>query len=109
LPDFYTPVGDHRSVSVAGTRPRRNKIGRLELVIESDMTIPRDLDHVTVMAAQDGRASLQVDQDLGPGALLIPAAFDIKATASSSAVTIKAVACRRRQSRMQEPTMLLGT
>jgi hypothetical protein len=77
------------------------KSGSLEVVIESDMTIPRDLDHVTVLAAQDGRALLQVDQDLGPGALLIPAAFDIKATASSSAVTIKAVAYKAGQARVE--------
>lgn len=77
------------------------KSGTIQIVVDSDMTIPRDIDHVSLQATQSGRTLLQLDQDVGPGALLIPTAFPIKATGDASPVTIKAVAFQAGQARVE--------
>lgn len=65
--------------------------GGLEIVVETDMAIPQDIDHVTVQVTQQGQSLLSVDSDVGAGALLIPATFDVKSTGNPTPVTVKGV------------------
>jgi hypothetical protein len=74
--------------------PAGSPAGGLQVVIESDMGVPRDIDHLQLLVTQGGATLLSVDQDLGPGALTIPAAYQIKDTGSTALVSIHAVASK---------------
>src|SRR5215471_16426608 len=47
------------------TAPRPRASGGLEIVLQSDMSIPQDIDHVRLDVTQQGKSLLHVDQDVG--------------------------------------------
>ena len=49
--------------------------GALDVVLLSDMALPKDLDRVRVQVTQRGRTLLKKENDVGPGELLLPAIF----------------------------------
>ncbi|HSY23566.1 MAG TPA: hypothetical protein VK841_15675, partial [Polyangiaceae bacterium] len=75
--------------------------GTLEIELQSDMSLPKDLDEVTLDVAQNGTTLLHVDQSLGPGALLLPADFSVAATSDPSPVDVHAVAFKTGQARVE--------
>ena len=75
--------------------------GVLDIVLESDMALPKDIDHVSLHVTQEGQSLLATESDVGPGALLLPATFGIKATSDSSPVTIHAVGYKSHQPRVE--------
>jgi hypothetical protein len=75
--------------------------GSLAIVIESDMMIPRDIDHIRVDVTQHGSSLLHVEADVGPAATLIPALYQVKATTDSSPVTVQAVGYQAGQLRIE--------
>ena len=71
------------------------------MVLLSDMALPKDLDRVSVRVTQGGRTLLQKESDVGPQALKLPAAFDVKATADSSPVTVRALGFKSGEARVE--------
>jgi len=65
--------------------------GGLEIVVETDLAIPQDIDHLTVQVTQQGRSLMHVDSDIGAGALLIPATFEVHSTGNPAPVTVQGV------------------
>src|SRR5258708_33352535 len=65
------------------------------------MSLPKDIDYVTLDVTQHGASRLSVDRDVGPGALLIPAQFEVTATSDTSPVTIRAVAYKDHERRVE--------
>ncbi len=75
--------------------------GSLAIVVESDMMIPRDIDHIRVEVTQHGSSLVHVEADVGPAATLIPALYQVKATTDSSPVTVQAVGYQAGQLRVE--------
>jgi hypothetical protein len=75
--------------------------GMLAIVIESDMSLPKDLDRMTLAVTQDGQTLLSQADALGPGALQLPATFTVPATSDPSAVTVHAVGYKSGQARVE--------
>jgi hypothetical protein len=75
--------------------------GELNIVLQSDMSIPKDIDHVLLQVTQDGHLLLEVNRDVGPGQLLLPAAFEVKSTGDSSPAAIHTVAYKSGQPRVR--------
>ena len=76
-----------------GTPPEGSS-GALDVVLETDMSLPKDFDHVSLQVTQGSKSLLSADTDVRPGALLLPATFEVKSPPDSSPVTIHAVAFR---------------
>ncbi len=75
--------------------------GALEVVLESDLSIPKDIDHVRLQVAQRGETLLAVDRDVGPGELLLPATFEVAATGHTDPVTLQGIAYKGGQPRVE--------
>ena len=75
--------------------------GGLEVVLETDMAIPGDIDHVRLEVRQQGQSLLHVDSDVGVGALLIPATFEVKSTGNTAPVTVQGIAFKSGQVRVE--------
>ena len=65
------------------------------------MSIPKDIDHVRLTVRQQGQSLLQVDRDVGPKALLMPASFDVKSNGDGAPVAVQAVAYKNGQARVE--------
>ncbi len=81
--------------------PSLGDSGGLAIVLESDMSIPKDIDHVTLQVTQQGQSLLHVDRSVGAGALLIPSTFEVKSTGNAAPVSIQAVAYKSGQARVE--------
>ena len=68
------------------------KSGGLVIVVESDLSIPKDIDRVQLEVTQLGKTLLKVDEPLGEKRLLIPAEFRVDATGSSAPVKVHGLA-----------------
>ena len=75
--------------------------GALEITLESDLSIPQDMDHVRLQVTQNGKSLLDVNSDIGPGALLIPASFEVKGTGNSAPVKIQGVGYKGGAARVE--------
>jgi alpha-tubulin suppressor-like RCC1 family protein len=75
--------------------------GELDVVLESDKAIPEDIDHIRLRVSLQGSSLLSIDQDLGPGALSIPATFKVQSTGSTAPASIQAVAYKTGQVRVE--------
>jgi hypothetical protein len=54
-------------VGCSKTGPAGSDSGGLAIVLESDMAIPQDIDHVTLRVTQQGQSLLHVDSNVGAG------------------------------------------
>jgi alpha-tubulin suppressor-like RCC1 family protein len=94
-------------VSVAGfggcakVSPANADSGGLAIVLESDMSIPKDIDRVTLQVTQQGQSLLHVDRNVGAAALPIPSTFEVKSTGNAAPVSIQAVAYKSGQARVE--------
>ena len=88
------PLGMHKTEAPPSS-------GALEIVLESDMSIPKDIDHVRLTVRQQGRSLLDVDRDVGPNALLMPASFEVKSSGDDAPATIQAIAYKSGQPRVE--------
>ena len=79
-------------VAACTRSPTGTPSGALDIVVESDLSVPKDIDHITLDVTQGDSSRLHVDRDIGPGALLIPAVFEVQATTDALPVTVHAVA-----------------
>jgi hypothetical protein len=68
--------------------------GGLVVLLESDLSIPKDIDHVTVDVTQFGNTILHVDKDIGAGALRFPAPLRVDPTGNTRPVVIHGVASK---------------
>ena len=71
----------------------RSSRGGLLIVIESDLSIPKDIDHISLDVTAREHSLLHVYEQIGAGHLLIPAQFKLSA-AERSVVTARALAFR---------------
>jgi hypothetical protein len=75
--------------------------GGLEIVLVSDMSIPRDIDHVRLEVTQHGKSLLHVERDVGEGELLLPASFAVNGTGDTAPVTVQGVAYKGGDPRVE--------
>ncbi len=75
--------------------------GALEIVLESDMSMPKDIDRMRLDVTQKGQSLLHVDREVGPGELLIPASFEVTSNGDGDPVTIQGVAYKNGQVRVE--------
>ncbi|MGH7439633.1 MAG: hypothetical protein ACRENE_28415, partial [Polyangiaceae bacterium] len=73
--------------------------GSLLILLESDMAIPADIDHVRLVAEQKGHAKplLSIDSDLGTGKLPLPASYHLNSDGDATPVTLRATAFKSGQ------------
>src|SRR3954468_5991027 len=65
--------------------------GALDIVVVSDMALPKDLDRIRVQVTQEGQTLFAQESDVGPDALHLPATFEVKATSNPAPVTVQTV------------------
>src|SRR6185436_10447625 len=88
--------------------------GGLVVVIDTDLSLPQDLDKVHLEVTQVGKVLLNQDQELGPGHLLVPAEFRIGSPGNSMPVIVRGVGFKNGQPRIERsavtpvPTTHLG-
>ena len=75
--------------------------GALQIVLESDLSIPADIDRVRLDVTDGKKSLLHMEGDLGAGALLIPARFEVKGIGSTSPVKVEAVAYKGDSPRVE--------
>jgi hypothetical protein len=66
--------------------------GGLDVVVTTDLALPKDLDRLTLDATQGSKTLLHDDEQLGEGHLLMPAQFHVAASADTAPVLVRAVA-----------------
>jgi hypothetical protein len=67
------------------------KDGGLAVVVESDLSMPKDIDRVRFVVSQDGLTLRTEDHLVGEGQLLMPAEFRVKPVDKSNPVLIRAI------------------
>src|SRR5215471_4120816 len=75
--------------------------GGLQIVITSDLSIPKDIDRIGLDVTLSGRSLLHVERDIGAGGLLIPARFDVKDTGESGSAHVRAVGYKSGEPRVE--------
>ena len=75
--------------------------GGLVVVIDTDLSLPQDLDRVHLEITQVGKSLLTQDQDLGPGHLLVPAEFRIASPGNSMPVIVRGVGFKKGEARIE--------
>ncbi len=77
------------------------KIGQLMLTLQTDMSIPKDIDSVRIEVRSYGMLQFASDFDLGPGGLKLPATLGVVAGKDPSApVNIRVVAYQNKVARV---------
>ena len=90
------------SAFAAGCQSDSNKeYGQLVVVVESDLSVPKDIDRLTFEATSQGRSLLDADDKLGKDARHLPATFQVAYPGNSQAVTLRAVAYFDGEARIQ--------
>lgn len=81
------------ALTVACKSPNRSSSagGALDVIVLSDMALPKDLDKLSLRVTQQGQTLLDQESALGSDALRLPATFEVKATTDASPVMIRAV------------------
>ena len=96
------------AVAVAcGNSSEPSPTGSLDVVLASDMALPKDLDRISIQVTQYDRTLLAKESDVGPGSLLLPATFKVKATADRSSVKVRAVGYKGDDARVERDAITL--
>jgi alpha-tubulin suppressor-like RCC1 family protein len=77
------------------------RVGELDIVVLSDMALPKDIDRIGIQVTRNGHTLLERKSDVGPDALLLPATFAVKAALDPSPVTIRAVGYKQGETRVE--------
>jgi hypothetical protein len=78
--------------SLAACGGDNSSAGGLVVRVESDLSMPKDFDRITLEITQSGTLLLSKDSPVGEGQLLLPAEFPIGPTAGALPVTVHGVA-----------------
>jgi hypothetical protein len=78
--------------SLAACGADKSSVGGLVVRVESDLSMPKDFDRITLEITQSGSVLLSKDSQVGEGQLLLPAEFPIGPTAGALPVTVHGVA-----------------
>ena len=84
-----------------GSSSKPSSTGALDVVVLSDMSLPKDIDRISVQVTQAGVTLLAQQSDVGPDALHVPATFEVKGTNDPSPVTIQAVGYKNGDARVE--------
>lgn len=79
--------------------------GGLVVVVDTDLSLPRDIDRIRLEVTQGGRALVTQDHQVGEGHLLVPAEFRIKFPGNSMPVLVRGVAFKDAQPRIERSTV----
>jgi hypothetical protein len=66
--------------------------GGLVVVVESDLSLPKDIDRIRVEVSQSGKMLFSAERKVGAGELLIPAEFRVDATGNDKPVLVRGLA-----------------
>jgi hypothetical protein len=88
------------ALGCSGKKPQESG-GGLVVEVESDLSMPEDIDRIRVEATQLGRTLLMEDHAVGPGQLLIPTQFRVGPTGNAMPVTIRGIAYKSGQARIE--------
>lgn len=75
--------------------------GALVVVVDTDLGLDKDIDHLRFEAVQNNRPLISQDSDFGPNGLTLPASFRIAATKDDGPVQLRAVAYKGGIARVQ--------
>jgi sulfatase modifying factor 1 len=75
--------------------------GGLLVVIETELSLPKDLDHVRLHVSQFGRVLAEEEHAVGPDDLRLPASFRVAAPENPSPVLIRGVGSKDGKPRIQ--------
>lgn len=75
--------------------------GGLRVTVQTELAVPKDVDHLRFEARQFGRLLQESEAEIGADALLLPAVFDVAGTGNSDPVLLRAVASKDGVPRIQ--------
>jgi hypothetical protein len=75
--------------------------GELVVVLESDLSAPKDIDRIRLELTQRGKVLRTEDHEIGAGQQLLPAEFRIESVESSAPVTVRGIAYRKMVPRIE--------
>jgi hypothetical protein len=75
--------------------------GGLVVVVDTDLTLPQDIDKIRVQVTQVGKVLLDEDHPVGPGQLLVPAEFRVSWPGNNQPVIVRGVASKNGQPRIE--------
>jgi hypothetical protein len=85
---------------LSGCKSSQDSSGGLVILVDTNMAVPKDIDHIDVLVTQDGKAILNEHVDLGSNNLL-PTTFELHADRSAGpSVKIQGVARSKGKARI---------
>src|SRR5689334_9979242 len=88
-------------LGACGGKTHAPATGGLMIEIDSDLSMPQDLDRVHLEVTQLGRSLLSQDQALGAGHLMVPAQFQVTAEDHTTPVLVRGLAFKGGVARIE--------